>query len=73
MDISSEVFIYADDAGLSELKEYIEFLIEKRESSMHLTDGNELSKLDPEILPEDFMNVVHVKILNVSVMDDTHA
>ncbi len=62
-EFHGEVYIYADREGLTELLDYINYLLmPNSDESIHLTEGNELSKLDSEIISDGYSNVLHVKI-----------
>ena len=69
--LEGAVYIYADREGLEELKSYIDYLLTHNDdAAFDLIEGNELSKLDKELIPEGFFEVAYTKIANLDSSDD---
>ena len=62
------IFLIFDNEGIDEMIDYLNF-IKNSDSSMHLTEGNELSSDDSDI-DGDMYLIPHVKIINIDKLDD---
>ena len=57
------IFLIFDNEGINEMIDYLNFIKDK-DSSMHLSKGNELSS-DNEEVEDDMYLITHVKLINI--------
>ena len=63
---TNETLIYLDNEGIDELVQYLEYLKKQNDAKYDLVIGNELDKLDEDIMPEGgYANVTYVGIINL--------
>ena len=61
------VFLIFDNEGIHEMIDYLNFIKDK-DSSMHLSKGNELSS-DTEEVEDDMYLITHVKLINIDKLE----
>lgn len=61
------VFLIFDEEGIDEMISYLNF-IKNSDSSIHLTEGNELSA-DKDDVDEDMYLIPHMKLVNLDKLD----
>ena len=61
------IFILFDTNGIDEMIDYLK-LIRDSDSSMHLTEGNELT--DDNEIEDDMYAIPHLKIINIDNLDN---
>lgn len=64
---NDSIFLVFDTEGINEMIDYLNF-IKDRDSSIHLTKGNELSS-DTKEVEDDMYLITHVKLINIDKLE----
>lgn len=65
----NETLIYLDTEGINEMIHYLTYLKEKNETTYDLVVGNELDRLEEDLVPEGYSHVAHLELIYTNAFD----
>ena len=61
--------VYLDNEGIDDMIHYLTYLREKNETTYDLIEGNELDRLDEDLVLEGFEHITHLELIYINAFD----
>lgn len=61
--------VYLDNEGIDDMIHYLTYLREKNETTYDLIVGNELDRLDEDLVLDGFEHITHLELIYINAFD----
>ena len=61
--------VYLDNEGIDDMIHYLTYLREKNETTYDLIEGNELDRLDEDLVLDGFEHITHLELIYINAFD----